>query len=127
MEIELLRKTNQGAFDMIVRRLYNGKGRAFANNKCLYRAPDGNKCAVGCLITDSTYNPSMESSSASYVLARFDYSGNVNSDMLDELQLLHDEKYWWDGNEFVGSDRLYELAKRYNLNTKTLDKFAKKS
>jgi hypothetical protein len=27
---------------------------------CRYRAPDGTRCAVGCLITDEAYTPALE-------------------------------------------------------------------
>lgn len=30
------------------------------NMTCMYRAPDGSKCAIGCLIPDDKYFPEME-------------------------------------------------------------------
>ena len=41
--------------------LAQGK-RSEDDHNCLYRGPDGLKCAVGCLIEDSAYNPTIEGS-----------------------------------------------------------------
>lgn len=50
----------QEAFNTMVRHLVK-QGRKSANEKgCLYRGPDGLKCAFGCLIPDDHYFPSME-------------------------------------------------------------------
>ena len=42
------------------------QGRRAADEKgdCLYRGPDGTKCAVGCIIPDDLYDPDMEDCSA---------------------------------------------------------------
>ena len=37
-----------------------GKVAVNSYGSCVYRSPDGSKCAVGCLITDEAYDPKME-------------------------------------------------------------------
>ncbi len=38
----------------------NGFKPSVDGNACVYRAPDGNKCAVGALIPDEKYRPGFE-------------------------------------------------------------------
>jgi hypothetical protein len=126
--MELLRKTNQGAFDFVVRRLYNGKGPAIENGSCVYRrSTDNNKCAVGCLIPDKYYDPRMEGKTV-YVVFKdwLDYDGNVSIKLLNRLQEIHDGD-GWNHNAFVEHYWLYRVAENFNLNTKVLDKFTKKA
>lgn len=67
---------------------------------CVYRAPDGKQCAVGCLIADDEYDPGMEQLS---VTALITYINRKYADkaplqpieddtirVLDRLQDLHD-------------------------------------
>jgi hypothetical protein len=64
---------------------------------CAYRAPDGKKCAIGCLITDAAYSPELEGALVwrSAVRNALLLSGVRDADtsimqMLVELQTLHD-------------------------------------
>lgn len=34
---------------------------------CMYRTPDGLKCAIGCLLPDELYDPAMENRTASFL------------------------------------------------------------
>jgi len=62
----------QNLFDTVAKHLLTQKKQAFKMvpttdgktmvKKCLYRADDGSKCAVGCLIRDDLYTPSIEGS-----------------------------------------------------------------
>lgn len=55
--------TAQETFDTVVNHLRQQGKRAVdptLGGTCLYRAPDGSKCAVGILIKDEEYFPSME-------------------------------------------------------------------
>lgn len=37
-----------------------GKPSMNTKMKCMYRGPDGTKCAIGCMIPDDKYNPSFD-------------------------------------------------------------------
>lgn len=71
----------------------NFRGKSINDDdKCLYRGPEGRKCAVGLFIPDENYDPSMEDITATTF---FDKYGNEKfmplqaSGML-ELQRVHD-------------------------------------
>jgi len=54
---------SQEVFDFVVNhlRLQNAKSvEDVEEGRCLYRGPEGRKCAVGCLIPDKNYSPYME-------------------------------------------------------------------
>lgn len=52
--------TLQQIFDRIATHLLTQKAKAIHNGMCRYRDADGLKCAVGSLITEACYNPSLE-------------------------------------------------------------------
>lgn len=65
--------TNQQIFDKVLAHLLKQGKRAVlasggsSNHEvCAYRAPDGRKCAAGCLIADEFYNANFEGRSADY-------------------------------------------------------------
>jgi hypothetical protein len=53
--------TRQELFDQTVRHLFTQGGPSFTTTGCLYRAPNGRKCAVGFWIPDDRYIPDIES------------------------------------------------------------------
>lgn len=82
--------------------------------RCLYRGPNDLQCAVGCLIKDWHYVPSLEGKGADdmFVIAAVEQSlgvelGSENQCLLERLQMVHDstppvkwrtvlEDEWWD-------------------------------
>ena len=52
--------TDQEFFDRVVTHLVEQGGRAGDRNVCMYRAPSGFTCAVGCMIPDDMYRAAME-------------------------------------------------------------------
>jgi hypothetical protein len=92
------RLTNQDAFDDAMLHLLNqGHSCVSANGKARYRGPRG-KSAIGALIPDELYAPSMEGKNVHHWLAArsSEYDalrerlGGVTPSLLDELQDLHD-------------------------------------
>jgi hypothetical protein len=90
--------TNQDAFDGAMLYLLNqGHSCVSASGQARYRGPRG-KSAIGALIPDEVYVPSMEGKKVHYLLAArgSEYDalrerlGSVTSALLDELQDLHD-------------------------------------
>lgn len=63
---------------------------------CLYRGPHGRRCAIGCLIPDDVYTPSMEGNGIDDLLR--DHPQALPFEMTDadicflaRLQLIHDD------------------------------------
>lgn len=52
--------TNQEIFNKVVSHLRAQGIKSKDATGCLYRGPNGTKCAAGCLIEDSEYDPEME-------------------------------------------------------------------
>lgn len=112
----------QEIFDTVVKHLREQGGPAHDNESCAYRAPDGRKCAVGCLIPDYLYHKSMEGlnlnqlmSKSSFRLPAF-FKGEKNRALMKNLQEVHDFEFN-DEQGFGGIvSSLVELAKDFNLN-----------
>ena len=104
--------TAQTVFNKIVRHLRKqGKKAKASPTLCAYLAEDGSKCAVGCLISDKHYNPSIEGASLS-ALSHDDLPAYLSEhwDFLMELQDIHDcflPDNW--------NDMWIRLAKKHNL------------
>lgn len=118
---------DQTIFDRVVKHLY--KQNKKASNRygtCLYRAPNGLKCAVGCLITDKNYAPWLDSGgsisvSSTHVLKvvknslRRPFSDRTPG-LLRALQHLHDTDDFYVGNKAV-EKQLRNIAADHHLNT----------
>jgi hypothetical protein len=64
--------TAQEVFDTVATHLLTQGRKALSDDKqCAYRAPNGDKCAVGCLIPDDKYVPKMEGKGVDFLLAEF--------------------------------------------------------
>lgn len=105
-------------FDAVEERLRNHP-QAVTGDECVYKFTDdeGNVdasrvgCAIGCLITDDSYHPSIEDTPA----MEFDWPNSDWSDAATELQNLHDSKDNWDGlgNVFHGWDTFATIKEEY--------------
>jgi hypothetical protein len=95
--------SEQQLFDTVVNHLrkqgaksiaYNEDGTPklqYGNTKCLYRSPDGKKCAAGAAITDEQYKPEMEGKSIRAVIIQLDITSlSQHAELLSELQGVHD-------------------------------------
>ena len=114
--------TQQQTFDTVVAHLRK-QGRKAANDTgtCLYRAPNGDRCAAGCLVADEDYIEEWEGN----IVATFNgcapllEPNPVGQYLLDlghdlelvyELQSIHDKHDPEDWEE-----KWQTLARRYNL------------
>ena len=111
--------TTQEAFDKSVTALLKQNKKSEDGRKCMYRGPEGRKCAIGHLIPDSIYDPSMERKGVNVLRYEFpevaDLLEDVNIELLNQLQLIHDTtppKAWELGFNL--------LAYRYKLDTSVL-------
>ncbi len=100
-----------------------GHGRASgADTTCLYRGPEGRMCAVGALISDEAYSPTLEGKSARSegVRAALEKSGcpidAPAADLYARLQRIHDMR---PASEWKA--RLVRAARDFNLNTDAID------
>jgi hypothetical protein len=91
--------TAQEIFDKVVAHLREQKVPAFdqARDMCLYRMPDGKKCAVGCLLIDEEYSTQMEEGyPVGQLLDKWpsvaERLGRENRFLLRDLQKIHDDQ-----------------------------------
>ena len=94
---------NQEAFTTVARHLLTQKERALNHNPynpsnplCAYRAEDGKKCAIGCLIPDDLYVKEMEDLPVRRLITDFPNIAllfkDVDISLLKKLQLVHDDQ-----------------------------------
>lgn len=85
--------TLQDIFDQSSNHLLkqNKKAREEYSTTCRYRTNDGLMCAVGCLISDDEYDPSIEGRGVHDLISTYeiDVHGSVSS-LLSRLQEIHD-------------------------------------
>jgi hypothetical protein len=77
--------------------LHQGKQSVVHDGECRYRGPKRTKCAVGCLIPDTNYDPKMEGHGVNSLLKCFpDCFGfeptSSQVSLLRVLQFCHDHK-----------------------------------
>ncbi len=98
-----------------------GGARAYDENQgmCMYRTPDGNKCAVGCLIPDEEYNTDMEGVGVQTLVMEHSLPtlNGASTELLADLQSIHDTFQYWDedGLAWVGVQRLDQVARDHGL------------
>jgi hypothetical protein len=124
--------TPQEIFDTVATHLFTQGERAgiFVDEdddsgpefECRYRTPQGAKCAVGVLLPDEVYDPTMEGSSVQGICERgFQVPLWMAStlSLLMDLQQVHDELDSWDNDESM-LDNLRSVADEYVLDAGVL-------
>ncbi len=85
----------QEVFDIVVNHLFTQGRPAYDGVQgCMYRAPDGLRCAVGVLIPDDLYDPAFETNRSDFVLKKL-FDANLadwrnHEELLNTLQETHD-------------------------------------
>jgi hypothetical protein len=79
-------------FNKVSEHLMTQKRKATGGNGCAYRGVDGTKCAIGCLIPDAIYSPSMEGYGVRGLLTLYPQLFELFGDptLLKHLQFVHD-------------------------------------
>jgi hypothetical protein len=116
-------RTNQEAFDEVVRHLSTLKGQAIAAGEvfeCVYLTEDGRRCAVGALLAVDDDTAAQLSGDVWSLVEQVDV-GDVDAYLLSGLQVAHDHRTHWHGDQFRGYDYLREIAGCYKLDTSVLD------
>jgi len=119
--------TPQEIFDTVVAHLFAQKHRAFSNTRCVYRAGNGDKCAVGVLIPDDVYSPKMEGGNVEGLIdGRFKIPDFIydNHELLGSLQGAHDNAGNWDSPLKLAM-KLSGVAAHYGLSKTKLAPFLK--
>lgn len=117
--------TPQEIFDEVATKLLAQKYRSYDMDVgCVYRGPNGNKCAVGHLIPDDMYRRWMDldplmygSGVQSLVERRNEYLPPYfkdNVELLSRLQRVHDEEENWLNRE-VMAKKLADVASYFGL------------
>lgn len=111
--------TAQEVFDKVVSHLRQQGGKSLNAGQCVYRAPDGKKCAVGCLIEDEEYTPAIEMKGVVSVFNMIpSLDARIGSGkiwLLQDLQVIHDQCYsddWESSFERLANERGLTLAPR---------------
>lgn len=114
--------TRQEIFNTVATALLaQGKASYARYGGCLYRGPDGTKCAVGHLIPDEKYRPSLEGKGAEHAdVVRAASIPDGERGFVRKLQFLHDNDL-----EGYGIDRwklgMHDCAREYGLDPSVLD------
>lgn len=108
--------TAQKVFDKVAEHLIKQGKKSISKGMCMYRSPDGSKCAAGFLISDEEYRPNMENKPYQDIIEGYNYS-RKHLRLISDLQLLHDSEPVYKRRE-----QLVELAIRNNL---SIDKVKK--
>jgi hypothetical protein len=124
----------QEAFNTVAIALRKQRVASYSpSSGCVYRGPNGLKCAVGHLIPDSQYKKEMENVGASHLLIKYDIpalkSGDDNFvELLDDMQSAHDSCL----ADYGGSEstirnglkawqaKMREIAEQYGLDASKL-------
>lgn len=119
---------DQEIFDKVAAHLIKQGGPALnADHECMYRAPNGYMCAIGCLIPDSDYDPVIEGRPATApVVLTILLKSHPDADehLLTALQHIHDVEPTDDSDHWSDPvhlrSRLVSLAHNLNLSTDSL-------
>lgn len=96
-------KTDRDVFEFIKNHLLTQGQRSLMDNEmtCAYFGAEGKKCAVGALIREDIYHSSIEEKPVNHSLVQSAITKSVpnwkiNTEMLCELQSIHDGKSMYD-------------------------------
>lgn len=112
--------TNQEIYDTVKEHLLKQAERSVQDHpegaSCLYRGPNGLKCAAGILIPEELYDSTMEGGSFNFVIENYPEVEKLldlkpdGINLILDLQSMHDcnlPEYWLDHLDYI--------AKKYNL------------
>ena len=106
----------QEVFDIVVNHLFTqGRPSYGGVQNCMYRAPDGLRCAVGVLIPDNLYDPEFEGDTADCVIQKLFNKDRADwrehKGLLLALQEVHDECFVISTGAFSIRDLRTQLLK----------------
>jgi len=94
---------DQEAFDRVATHIFVQGEPAIFDGRCVYRTPQGLRCAIGVLIPDNQYDPMMEGKSVQEIAEKAKWFGDIFAGLslyfLEPLQNIHDAYYGWHSTE----------------------------
>ncbi len=125
MTINVPEASLQDIFDFVAAHLMTqGVVSEDASGRCVYRSPDGLKCAIGCLIPDDAYRGNLEGHEGNHPIVLgalgFNTPDADRITLLLMLQKVHDDEGRRSkppGHVPVFKPALVELARDFNLST----------
>ena len=107
--------TDQETFDKVKKHLLTQNRVSYlVYHGCMYKGPDGLKCAVGCLIPDEIYDVSIERMPVSKLVHLnnkvADFLKQFNLPLLESLQYVHDSL-----SPHIWPKKLKEVAEKFEL------------
>lgn len=112
--------TNQEIFDKVSEFLIKQGKPCITDNGCVYRGPDGLKCAVGCVLPDELYQPGMDSDDVDIRAIWWkypevaEYFGRGKLPLLEALQQVHDG--WpYHGSTETFARQMLDIARTFGL------------
>lgn len=113
---------SQEIFDKVATHLLTQNAKSIDGKACMYRGPNGLRCAVGGIIPDDLMNEcNFEGASVRQLFeepAIEEYFGKENETLLHALQILHDNT-----NVSEWKTRLQGTADIFGLSSEVLNKF----
>lgn len=84
--------TNQEAFETMVRHLRKQGCQSISEDgtRCLYRGPNGRRCAVGVLISDGEYQERWDATGVRVDRLGLPWLGDLDMRLLEFMQFTHD-------------------------------------
>lgn len=108
--------SEQEIFNQVAKHLLTQNKKSIKEDGvCLYKSPEGLKCAAGCLISNEEYRPEFETNSW-YWLIRDSKFPKEHQALIRDLQFIHDQISVSDWKRY-----LEHAAGTYSLNTEVLD------
>jgi hypothetical protein len=108
---DMRNKTSQEIFDIVVSHLRKQGLKSGNSLVCLYRGPNEMKCAIGCLIPNSSYFKSMEGKLIDELISIDSFLWMKDHlRLLNRLQKIHD---YYDVDQW--EDQLQLAANRFGL------------
>ena len=110
----LAKASAQEVFDQVAAHLLKQNAKSVSQpalGQCLYRGPNGVKCAAGCLIGDDEFNDDLNNYAWTY-LVKTGTAPACHSTLIQDLQNVHDKhpvSRW--------PQKLQEVAHKHGLKT----------
>jgi hypothetical protein len=124
MNLETTPNQKQEVFNRVATHMLTQMKRSMRYKMCAYRGDNGLKCAVGCLISDENYCPTIEDKTVSSHEVRSRVEATLGTRLeetttrlLRNMQQIHDNTQPSDW--FI---RLYNLAVNHGLKTDAIDR-----
>lgn len=114
--VTLPQATEQEVFDQVVIHLFTQKTKSVDGNNetCVYRTPDGKKCAAGCLISDEEYDSDIEGEAWTKLVEK-GFAPNAHVKLISALQRVHDHftpHEWYQALHIIATMRDFTFPKQ---------------